>query len=484
MLMVLALLCPVSTVSAQGGVTWGEPTNLSNTPTGSNHPAIVVDRVGHVHVFWTEAMSGREIKLDELPDPGNTILHRRWDGEQWSNPVDILAVPGDPLADFVSVAVDRANRLHLVWTGLTSLYYSSALAEEAHSVRAWTMPQVISGESARTAWESAIAVDSLDNVHVVFATKGAQMGVFHIMLPADGSTWTAPVRVSGFLRPNEVAYKDVRLVIDASDRLHAVWSTANDNGYSQAVYYARSESMGETWELEVMLADAEVNTGFTGFPSLLAYGEDNLLLIHVDQFNKGRVERISSDGGKTWSEPRFILLEMEGVNGFSSPLLDGAGNLHLAFIMRPSANQVNGVYYAPRSGFDWSPIVPVVTEAPAGPSAHYLDAAVRLGNQIHVVWNQARGGEIWHVSGVINGVPPAPVSTIVPRPTPAQASATSPAVSLAETAAPTPKPTEMASLPGFSQPEPVPSTWAPLAAALLPVLLLLSGVVLWRLRRP
>jgi hypothetical protein len=482
-----ALLAFPATTAAQGAVTWSEPINLSSSLTSSNHPAVVADAFGYVHVFWSEDMNGREVKPDELPDGGNTILYRRWDGKRWTDPLDILAIAGDPLAEFVSVAVDSSNQLHLVWTGLTKLYYSTAPAAEAYSVKAWSAPQVISPESARTQWEADVAVDSRNNVHVVYATKGAQTGVFHVMAAANSRAWSAPTRISGFLRENEVAFKDVRLVIDEQDRLHAVWSTANNNGFSQAVYYARSESGGEFWDEAVMLADATINNGFTGFPSLLAYEPDRLLLIHVDQGNKGRIERTSEDGGRTWSEPRFILTSMEGVNGFLIPLIDNGGNLHLVINARPSADQRTGIYYAPRAGLDWAPIVPVAVDAPYGPSAHYTDATVRLGNEIHVVWNQARGGEIWYVRGVINGAEPIPAQPtpsplVQTTPAPTRPAATASAISTVF--APTPSTqggqarTDLAASPPGSA-----STWTPLAAAVVPVLLLLSGVMLWQLRK-
>jgi hypothetical protein len=56
----LVLLTSLSgNAAAQGGVTWSEPVNLSSSPTGSAHPAIVAT-VRHVHVFWSETwMEGR-----------------------------------------------------------------------------------------------------------------------------------------------------------------------------------------------------------------------------------------------------------------------------------------------------------------------------------------------------------------------------------------------------------------------------------------
>lgn len=475
-----------SHTTAQGTVTWGQPFNVSESLTGSNHPTIVADTYGNVHVFWSEDMNGPEVQSDELSNPGNTIMYRRWDGQSWTEPSDIIAVPDDVMAEFVSATVDDTNQLHLVWTGLTKLYYSTAPASDAYSIRAWSTPQVIAPDSARSAWESDVAVDSQGNVHVVYATRGSSTDVFHIMRAPTNANWSTPVRVSDFLRENETAFKDVRLVIDAADRLHATWSTANTNGYSQAVYYARSEQVGELWQPATMLADATINTGFTGFPSLLAQGGDELLLIYVDEGNKGRIERTSTDAGRTWSEPRFILPGMEGVNGFLIPLVDGGDNLHLVINMRPSADQRTGIYYAPRAGLDWAPIIPVATDEPFGPSAHYADAVVRLGNEIHVVWNQIRRGEIWHVQGTINDLTPLPAQTPSPRPdaTPIP----TPTTGLTSTSAiqsSTPQSNLSGSLPMELTDPPVrsASSLMPILVAIFPVLLLVGGVILMQAKR-
>lgn len=466
---------PPNGAAAQAPVTWSEPFNISDSATSSIHPAVVTDSYGHVHVFWCEELGGREIAEDELPDAPNTIMYRRWDGEAWTAALDILVVAGDPLADFVAAAVDDDNQLHLVWTGLSSIYYSTASAVEAHSVRAWSMPKLVAPDSARTAYEADVAVDVDGRVHIAYATGGNQPGVYHVAERADSPGWTLPVRISDRLRTNETAYMHVRFLIDAADRLHAVWGTSNPNGYNQAVYYARKGGDRATWGAPILLADAEINTGFTGFPNLLAYGQDELVLIHVDQGNRGRIERTSRDGGRTWTEPRFILSRMEGVNGFLIPLVDGGGGLHLVINMRPSSNQRVGIYYAPRAGPSWSPITPVAVDEPFGPSAHYTDAGVRLGNEIHAVWTQLRGGEVWHVRGVISDLEPlsAQEVTEVPKATPV-ATLAEPTAAVA--------PSTATEVPMVSSTSTVPA-WMPFVAATVPVALLLAGVAVWQTRK-
>lgn len=410
---VLAAFLP-RPVAAQSSVTWNEPVNLSQTLTGSLHPAIVADPQGNVHVFWSEDVNGPTLQQDDNAGPADTIMYKRWDGEQWSEAVEILAVPDDELADYVSIAIDHSGRIHLVWTGITNLYYSTALLSDAASVHAWSKPEVITSESARTRYEANIAVDSQDNIHVVYAAKGSAPGIFHMVLAHNNAYWSSPVRVSNYLQENEAAFSELRFIIDDENRLHAVWSAVSISGFNQAVYYAGSEAFGETWYPPIQLGNIAASEGFMGFPSIISPEKDKLLVIYGNDTNKFRRERISNDAGRTWSDAHLILLEMEGVNGFLIPLMDNAKNLHLIINMRPSANQVTGIYYAPRNGEDWSPITPVAVTPPSAPTAHYTDAVIRLGNEIHVVWTQLRGGEIWYVKGIINNVDPVKPESLPP----------------------------------------------------------------------
>lgn len=432
----ILLAFPLHPVAADSSVTWNEPVNLSQTLTGSLHPAIVADAQGNVHVFWSEDVNGPTLQQTDLAGPANTIMYKRWDGEQWHKTVEILAVPDDELADYVNVAIDHSGRIHLVWTGITNLYYSTALLRDAESVYAWSKPQVITSESARTRYEANIAVDSKDNIHVVYAAKGVAPGIFHIVLESDTAFWTSPVRISNYLQENEAAFSELRFIIDDKDRLHAVWSAASVSGFNQAVYYAGSEAFGEAWNPPIQLGDVGAEDGFMGFPSIISPETDKLLVIFGNDSNKFRRERISEDAGRTWGDARIIVPDMEGVNGFLIPLMDNNKNLHLIINMRPTANQIVGIYYAPRNEEGWSPITPIAVDPPSAPTAHYTDATIRLGNEIHVVWTQLRGGEIWYAKGIIHGVNPLNPEPLPPAPLQATPPVQASSVHLSPTAAP------------------------------------------------
>lgn len=479
LVLLLALWPPGATdVAAQSEpVIWYPTRNLSNTPQNSEHPAIVADGLGYVHVLWSEDFGGQPFAETGNPATGNTIFYRRWDGVSWTSPVDILSVPDEYIASFVAVEVDEEQRLHVVWTGQSNFYYSSAPAWQAESAHAWSQPVVIATNSARSRWESDIVADAQGNLHVVYATAGEEAGIYHIRSENSGLSWGSPLKLSGPFDPLEKSFSNVRVITDGAGRLHVVWETNEIEGYGQAIYYARSTDQGQSWSAPVQLGYRDPGDFEASYPYLTSISDSEIHLIYLDGWHKGRSHRISYDGGETWSEPLHILPEMEGVNGYVFPLVDGSGRMHLIINMR-TTQQVGGIYYARWLGGSWSPVEPLVVGDPNLGGAHYAAGAVRLGNEIHVVWTQLGTGEIGHVYGV---VPAVPKSTPLEVPSP-QAPPSSPTPQLfTQTVVPTASP--VVQIPAepiaMSTPPTSGSVLHPILISAIACLVLLGGVGLW-----
>lgn len=424
-LILLAVIAGVSSVAAQtASSAWQRPINLSNSPASSGRPAIVADGYGNVHVFWSEDVGGKSILNipGKLIGNGNTIYYTRWDGASWTQPLDILVVPDEPIAEYVAATVDRQNQIHLVWTGSSKFYYSTAPADKAHLVHSWRPPVEVAAGSARTQWESDIVVDAWDNIHIAYATGGDDAGVYHVVSTDGGTSWQMPTRLSGVLDQLEVAFSNVRIITDGAQRLHVVWQTVEEQGFGQGIYYTRSVDKGATWSAPVRMAYKDPGEYGVTFPYIASIGESELHMIYVDgPWHIGRYHRISRDGGETWGAPTHVLADFEGINGPSIFLVDRNGGLHLVITWR-TTTQIGGTYYARWSGAAWSPMELGVEETEQWPGAHWTAATMRLGNEIHVVFNtnfSDKAGEIWYTRRNLADVPPAtaaPIPVVVTRP--------------------------------------------------------------------
>ena len=499
-LLILALVatCGAGAASAQGiQIDWSPPTNLSNTPASSNHPAIAADAAGNVHVVWAEDVGGKSIL--GIPQqgnvPGNWLVYTRWDGFTWSEPVDIIAVPGDSLAAHPVLAADSQGFLHVVWTGVYTIYYSRALASQAVSSRAWYTPIAI-GSSARTAWESAVAVDNQNTVHILYADREVEPAVIHVSIPDCGRGETTSTWLSLPLQsPDEAAFARLSLKVDPKGRLHAAWGTVGADGNGKGLYYARSVDGGETWSKAFRLAWAEGPGVLAEWASVGIVGDSELHMIYVYPENDGRQERISLDGGETWGEAHTIYPDLEGIAGVNVQVTDAAGNLHVLSNLR-THDQVGGLIYWRWLGDEWSAWQWANIEGEStGLGGHWTAAAVRLGNEIHALWNtnfSDQAGEVWHVSGVIPDVaaqqpvtlptealPQATEQPDLPRPSPSAPTAQGQA-----TLTPSSKEGSGGAEAAVDyRPPQVSDTASALLLSLVPALVLVLGVVVWHLVR-
>jgi hypothetical protein len=474
----------VSSVAAQTGtISWQRPVNLSNSPESSGRPAIVADNHGYVHVFWSEDVGGKSILNipNALIRNGDTIFYTRWDGASWTQPIDILFVPGDPVAEYVAAIVDKENQIHLVWTGYSNFYYSTAPAWQAHLAHSWRTPVVVATGSARSQWESDIVVDASGNIHIAYATGGDDAGVYHVLSTDGGASWQTPTRLSAALDELETSFANVRIIADGAQRLHVIWQTNEAEGFGQGIYYTRSVDEGRAWSAPVRMAYKDPGEYGVTFPSIASVGESELHLIYVDgPWHIGRYHRISRDGGETWSEPNHVFTDFEGINGYPIFLVDGNGGLHLVITWR-TRTQIGGTYYARWLGTTWSPMELAVPETDQWPGAHWTAATMRLGNEIHIVFNtnfSDKAGEIWHTRGSIPDVPPVTAAPIPVVETRASASPTAPATRV-PVATSEWRSDDLAGSPLLTASENLSAlVW------MIPLLVLIMGAVAWALGRP
>jgi hypothetical protein len=435
-------------------IKWSKPINLSETPQLSTHPAIVADNYGYVHLFWSEEVGGAVRQTGDTGGAGNSILYRRWDGENWTTATDILFVPGENIAEYISVSVDSEDILHAVWTGQTNFYYSNATSWQADSAHAWRRPMVIATDSARSANESSIVAGNDGHLHFAYATRGDEAGIYYVNSPDKGKTWTSARKLSKPLLSSEISYSNVQLIIDGAGYLHLVWQTNQEEGYGQAVYYARSMDQGKSWSTPWQFGYRDANDIFVEWPYLAARGGNEVHLIYIDGGTQGRLHHISLDNGETWGEAQQIIPELEGINGYVFPIVDGISNMHLIANMRTRGDNVVGIYYARWINKSWSKTIPIDNHSSAAPSAHYTCATVRKGNEIYIAYNQISVGEIWMLKGYLPLVTPVPShqpsqlkqgtiltptpegtltpSTYFPRPTPLHLASTDQPQSLSE----------------------------------------------------
>lgn len=232
--------------SADGGVTWTDLGFPQTVGYTQGSPAIVIDSSNCLHVVWTGESSGVT---------GNQVKYSKHNGSSWSAWVNISATSGYAQSA-PAIAIDSANNLHVVWSGADSSY------------PAW--PRVWYGTYNGTSWSGKvaaypysstykqtmpdIAVDSVGKVHVVYRVQDQSYSDMDTIQYSgyDGGSWVMRTVVggSGYSRQN------CAIAVGPSDALYVVWREQFSTGEGFTVSnLACSESIngGSNWTAKVEL---------------------------------------------------------------------------------------------------------------------------------------------------------------------------------------------------------------------------------------
>ncbi len=207
--------------STDGGATWSEPVNLSNSFPGSVKPQIRIDHQDRIHVVWEE---GEDWYVSAGKPIGSAYVHSLDGGATWSQPAIFMGAEG--AVQQITLGVGRDDDLIVVWryAGHDQFYYQRSV----DSGNSWSAPAPISGVMAK-AWSSfsldscSAATDSGGHVHVLvigrFSDREEALSVVH--LEWDGAQWLAPTRVFASTDPPEWP----RIAIGGGNRVFGTWFT-------------------------------------------------------------------------------------------------------------------------------------------------------------------------------------------------------------------------------------------------------------------
>jgi hypothetical protein len=402
-LVALALLLPLFLVmptrAAQPQAANWSARQISTPGSLSGKPAIVADRLGTVHVFWSEKT-----------ETGGGMKYARGSAGEWS-----VRQLMPELAERIAGQVDETGKLHLAWTGARGLRYSSVALDRADRVEAWSRP-VSLGEGQ--AHHLELLGDPGGVLHLAYTSvlDGASAGwvVRYLRSTDGGRSW--PLEAT-FASPPDTAIFSPDLELDEHGVLHLIWSLVPKTNYygGLGVYYARSADAGQSWSTAVRVDEPDQNAPGLGAwnASIKAFGSSDLHLVWHAHVHAGRrYHQRSFDGGRSWSTPVPIWGSFVAQTGPNPMMVDSAGTLFLFSAGTFDWSLPKGVFSAYWTGSGWSNPEPV-DQTNVDP--HWLDLALTDGNRLHAVWIDIAGRDRngWYASGQTSGpyLPPQPYSS-------------------------------------------------------------------------
>ena len=233
----------------------------------------------------------------------------------------IAVVPGlawnhvVPVADSVDIenstdfAIDRTGRIHFVYSIKNDdndhdlLYVNSA-----NNGNDWSNPIVFDYCSAKPQL-AKIAVDSDDNIHVIYAHRltvsenneecpgqtNETAHFYYIRSTSAGASWSTPIcdeDFAGFFCWNHIhsfAIATQFVSGDNNDIIHVVFSShvvGNPDHYFHNLYYLKSLDNGSSWsDLELVSIEEAYDAEFNWLPSIEATDDGYVHLIWIYKYD-------------------------------------------------------------------------------------------------------------------------------------------------------------------------------------------------------
>ncbi|NJN54534.1 MAG: exo-alpha-sialidase, partial [Anaerolineae bacterium] len=366
--------------------------NFSQSPGyTSADPLLLADPSGMVHLFWVERITGAP---DEPPNMPDALMYATWNGDTWSKPIDLFLSPREYVNKRVGAVrgiIDDSGTIHLLWIGPdNTLFYSFAHASQAEQATAWHPPQIIAYDHVGTQYSADVAFMPPNTLHMVYGRdpdESKNQMLVHIKSTDGGQSWTEPQTIY------TVPYTDrgtsnIRLWVDAPDRIYTTWTEWDTTGTGQVIYFARSLDNGSTWEKPVMLAERKGNEYERNWVTVALLGDNELVTFWEGGWRAYRQAQYSHDGGVTWSQPKDTLDWLIADSGFAEFIRDGADRLHLFVIQRvregnpdrdPYVDRSNGLWHSVwEGGTNWRQ--PDMVGQPN--RASFNTVAIRGGNEL------------------------------------------------------------------------------------------------------
>jgi hypothetical protein len=370
---------------------WSDPINLSRSG-AANHPSMVLDSDGVLHVTWGDQYSG------------SVAAHL--EGQDWSQPV----TAGFPFSPYLPRLVgDNLGRVHAFWLDDgNNLWYSRVLNGQFETGRAWISPAILAISVANV----AVTVDDQDRLHAVYLrvvdTPEFPAGVYYRGFTSGRDEWSPaePLYLSAYLRGLTRETSSLSIAIGGSGEgvtLLATW----DNRPRRQIFLARSLDGGVSWsEPQVIAAPAVGSEGNLPQNLVVSARAAEVFLtwqIHLSGAGCAQYYKWSADGGETWGATE----KLEVFNGClqSSNLLATKAAPAVLFVMAPT-----GASLIAWDGTRWSNpqrildnFVDPETFSPVtlGCLQNTIDLAGRLiviGCDLNV------GGDIWHISRALGNI--------------------------------------------------------------------------------
>lgn len=388
---VLTLTCLGQPSLAQGDEdTWEGPVFLTPDPEGFRiRPWIAADGHGNLHVLWHTRDDGQ---------PGDYTVHAVyyavWDGQSWSEPLDILAVPlgaGRGIGQVRSFVATPDGLLLALYTQEGRVMLARAAIEEAIVARAWSMIPLDQGSSP------TLAVSVAGDRWYVTYVADAATALLVTCSDDQGLTWDNPHPI--WTAPPQSAANNVESLVSQDGRLQLVWTenAARRNWNGEAIWHAAYDPVSGTALAREVARSARPEDPNIDQATLAECpnGQLHLFWNNGAGSQTGRFHQWHDPQTQIWSPAKPLFPGLSGLTSKAGLVCDSANRVHLITAAGARGASAPGydatpLFYATWFSGEWSGYTVLWGGKYGGerPSVTIL-----MGNQLHLVWDAFVGME-------------------------------------------------------------------------------------------
>jgi len=280
--------------SVDNGETWFETVLYSVESTLGMEPIIAIDSDNYLHIAWIDGTYfARQIK------------YCKWDTVATPTIQELTAVRYK--VESISIAIDSNDYVHIVWANRTI----SGNVSDIYYIQYTTSWQSEQNLTNATTYQTSpsIAIDSLDNIHVVWS--GAPVGetIYQIRYMEYTTSWSSITTLTnaGASRANPT------IAIDSNDYLHIAWIGSIGVYYKEVEYIKYTISWGSV--VTLMSSDIIMKLGI----SIAVDSNDYIYILWSQNMLSGRYLLRQIEYTTSWSIP--ITLIPHGIEQGKEPSL-------------------------------------------------------------------------------------------------------------------------------------------------------------------
>jgi len=294
--------------STDGGATFGDPINVSNTAEGFSSSPELAASGDNVHVMWQDTLPSNDIFVASSTDGGATF----------GDPINI-SNSGAPSAGQIAASGDN---VHVVWMDSASGNPEIFVASSTDGGATFGAPVNVSNTTDGVSSSPQIALSAKGTIHIVWQDTLPSNDIFVASSTDGGATFGDPVNVSNS------GTSSAPSIALAEDNFYVVWQDIVIND----IFVASSTDGGATFGDPINISD---NSGLSLSPVLATSQSDpsSVFVAWSDTTDSGDVFDVffaaSTDGGANFKAKNVS--ENPGISSSAQITVNSAGSVFLSW---------------------------------------------------------------------------------------------------------------------------------------------------------